>query len=286
MFRIAKKLFGGSMEPTVDGGRQPQLDHIEQMAAQQPIEPSQAPQAQAARPAADQPTQSAQEAVDVLERTIEHFESVLGSLEQQAKTSQQAPGAAASLRSELTELLGGLEHGLALLSSEARRLSDEAANLAAASNKLESRIGDLGAVVDSTASLTPVTPAGGSETEQPIEDDRSEPQFWQDDQPVGIVIAAVPGFQGLMDVQRGIGTLAAVESASVVGYKNGEAILEVALREPVSAREVVEGLHQATGHRLVIEEARPDALRLRLRFVDSQESPTGGSLRSEFRTIG
>jgi hypothetical protein len=211
---------------------------------------------------------------------------VLGSLEQQAKTSQQAPGAAASLRSELTELLGGLEHGLALLSSEARRLSDEAANLAAASNKLESRIGDLGAVVDSTASLTPVTPAGGSETEQPIEDDRSEPQFWQDDQPVGIVIAAVPGFQGLMDVQRGIGTLAAVESASVVGYKNGEAILEVALREPVSAREVVEGLHQATGHRLVIEEARPDALRLRLRFVDSQESPTGGSLRSEFRTIG
>ena len=56
-----------------------------------------------------------------------------------------------------------------------------------------------------------------------------------------MIVNAVPGFQELMDMQRGLSDLAAVEGASVSSYRNGEASLELTLNAPVTAREIIDG---------------------------------------------
>ncbi|MDZ4278459.1 MAG: hypothetical protein U1B78_04910, partial [Dehalococcoidia bacterium] len=96
----------------------------------------------------------------------------------------------------------------------------------------------------------------------------AEPQFLPGARPMSIVLSAVPGFQELMEVQRTLSSLAATAGASVVAFKNGEASLEVALHGALTAREIIDGLGGTIGQHLLIEEARPDELRLRLRFVD------------------
>lgn len=218
------------------------------------------PQAAAANSDQGAP-QSAAEAVEVLERTLGHFESVIGTLEERAERAAAAPVDFAAFREELSGIVHRMDEALTRLGSEAQRLSDEASVLAHVSGSLQERLIEVADAV-SAGALAPVAEDTAAPPAQ------QEPQFWLGDQPLGIVIVAIPGFQGLMDVQRGMSELPLVEGASVVGYKNGEASLEVTLREPITAREIVEGLLESTGHQLVIEEARPDALRLRLRFAE------------------
>ncbi len=77
-----------------------------------------------------------------------------------------------------------------------------------------------------------------------------------------------------MDTQRALTGLPETDNASVVAFKNGEASLEVTLNAPVSARQIVDGVRDATGEQLVIEESRPEDSRLRLRFVDRADRAT------------
>jgi hypothetical protein len=49
-------------------------------------------------------------------------------------------------------------------------------------------------------------------------------------------------------------------------YLDGEARIVLLLREPLTARRIVDGLTEYIGEALTIEEARPEALRLHLRF--------------------
>ena len=48
-------------------------------------------------------------------------------------------------------------------------------------------------------------------------------------------------------------------------------MLKAMLREPLTARRILEGLRSA-GHRVLIEESRPEANRLRLRFSEATAS--------------
>ena len=199
---------------------------------------------------------SAAEAVFALERTLEQFETVLGALEQRTRSRQATPGDVADVGHAQREVIQRFEEALAQLGAEASRLSEGAAQLAGVAARLEGQVGSIAA---SFQQLEPVA------QEPPVP---GEPRFEPDGRPVGIVLTAVPGFQGLMDAQRALSTMPAAEGASVVGYKNGEAAIEVVLRAPVSARQIVDGLRASTGHQLLIEEARPEELRLRLRFID------------------
>ena len=94
-----------------------------------------------------------------------------------------------------------------------------------------------------------------------------EPTFPPGGEGVDVTIAAVPGFQGLMDVQRALVRLPHVQGAAVRRYQDDEAAIQLVLSQPMTASTVVEGVTAATGLRLVIDESRPDALRLRLRFL-------------------
>ncbi|MBI4570925.1 MAG: hypothetical protein HY723_03165 [Chloroflexi bacterium] len=230
--KLASQLFGGTMETHV-----------------QPRHPSQEPPG----------PQSAVDAVGVLEQALSRFEAVLEDLEGRVRNATAAGVRAqltedelAGLKSTVAAVIERLEEAFRQLSAQYRGLSNEASRLTAVAEPLEARIKELAGTIELTG-VEPASPA--------------EPQFVPNGQALRVVLAAVPGFQGLMEAQRALSGLAAAEGASVVAYKNGEAALEVTLREPVTAREIVEGLSQVTGHQLLIEEARPEAARLRLRFV-------------------
>ena len=216
------------------------------------------------------------EAVRVLERALAQVEAMLGRLEgelhRQASTrgSEEMPShdLEEELQRALRDVVHRLEDALGNLDNQAQRLSEEASRLSSIADRLEVRLDEV-----TWAAGQAGAPARPESAREPEPVAPPEPQFHPAGQPVDVVIAAVPGFQGLMDAQRGLSSLAAVEGASVHRYQNGEASLSVALRGSVTAGEIVEGLRQATGQQLVIEEARPEMLRLRLRFV--------GSLRPE-----
>lgn len=210
------------------------------------------------------PAPSAAEAVEHLERTLSHFESMISALEERAQRQAPQDGGAreqlAGLNATLQSMFQQIEDALNRLGGEAQRLSDSASDVALVAGRLEERMGEI------ARSLGRGEP-GPEVVFEPIS---TEPIFPPGDQPLQIVLANVPGFQGLMEVQRALASLPEAKGAAVVGYKNDEASLEVVLHAPVTAREIVERMSDSLGAPLLIEEARPEALRLRLRFVDGR----------------
>lgn len=82
-----------------------------------------------------------------------------------------------------------------------------------------------------------------------------------------MTIAAVPGFQGLMEVQRALVKLPQVQSAAVRRYQDDEAAIQLVLSQPLTASGIAEGVAAGTGKQLIVDESRPETLRLRLRFL-------------------
>lgn len=94
-----------------------------------------------------------------------------------------------------------------------------------------------------------------------------EPPFASGGEGIDVTIAAVPGFQGLMEVQRTLVRLPGVQSAAVRRYQDDEAAIQLVLGHPMTASVIAEGVSTGTGRKIFVDEARPDALRLRLRFL-------------------
>lgn len=84
--------------------------------------------------------------------------------------------------------------------------------------------------------------------------------------PLGIELAAVPSLHALMKGERALTSLPATESATLVRYHDESASLEVTLRAPLAAAEIVEALRSA-GLEMQIEEARPKTMEMHLRRV-------------------
>ncbi len=106
--------------------------------------------------------------------------------------------------------------------------------------------------------------------EQP-QPEETEPAFRPGEEGLTLVISAVPGFQGLMEVQRALTRVPAIEGASVERYFDGEARIVLTLREPITAGRLLEALNEAAGQELQLEESRPDAMRMRVRFQAFEE---------------
>src|SRR6185437_14651006 len=82
---------------------------------------------------------------------------------------------------------------------------------------------------------------------------------------IDVTIEAVPGFQGLMELQRALVRLPEVQSAAVRKYQDDEAAIQLVLAQPMTASAIAAGITGSTGHPIIVDEARPDQLRLRLR---------------------
>ena len=87
------------------------------------------------------------------------------------------------------------------------------------------------------------------------------------------MVDGVPDFQALMEMQRAFGALLEAENATVAEYQDGQASFELKLCRPTTPAKVIQGLHQITGHSLLIEEARPQDSSMRLRFRDAGVTP-------------
>ncbi len=189
---------------------------------------------------------------DTLEQTLARFDSM--------------PQEMSELRRSLTDVLHNFGMAIDHMGIEAKRLSNESSALALMADKLQMRLDDLQRTLNGDFAARRSAPAAAQE-EPPLP---SEPQFRPSDQGVSVVLAPVSGFQELMDILGALRSLPAAEAASVVGFRNGEASLQLVLRNPITARHIVDALAQATSEELLIEESRPDAQRLRLRFVEGE----------------
>jgi len=186
-------------------------------------------------------------------------------LERMLARFETMPGEMAEVKRSLAEVLHRFEDALDHLGIEAKRLSNESSALALMADKLQMRLEQLQRALNGDYHEAPRERAVAEEPPVP-----TEPQFRPSDQGVSVVLASVSGFQELMDVQRALTGLPDAENASVLTYRNGEASLQLVLRRPVTAGQIVDALAQATGEELLIEESRPEAQRLRLRFVDKE----------------
>ena len=260
LLRVASQLFGGSVVTT---------------------KPTTKNEGRASTSMMPAPDHSAAEAAENLEQTLEHFESMLEALENQVQESAKAGVTSeasatlevADLKRMINEMFERLEGTLDRLTTQAERLSDGASDLAETSGRVESRMNEITRALREASSAQAAQPAT-SVAAAPASATPAEPQFQPGETPLGVVLAAVPGFQGLMDIQRALSGLPQTDGASVVAYKNGEASLEVVLNAPVAARQIVEGLRESTGEQLLIEESRPEAGKLRLRFVERDSGAT------------
>lgn len=95
----------------------------------------------------------------------------------------------------------------------------------------------------------------------------SEPTFNPGGEGVTLTIANVPNFAALPEIQRALLGIEHVTSASVERFSEDEARLVLQLNASLTSSELNDALHSATTHRFVVEEARPELLRLKLKIV-------------------
>ncbi len=189
-----------------------------------------------------------------------------GTLEETLARFETMPQEMSELRRSLTDVLHNFGMAIDHMGIEAKRLSNESSALALMADKLQMRLDQLQRTLN--GEFAEHRRPSAVSTEEPAMP--GEPQFRPSDQGASVVLAPVSGFQELMDIQRALDSMPEADTASVVGFRNGEAALQLVLRSPVTAGHVVDALAHATGEELLIEESRPDAQRLRLRFVEGE----------------
>ena len=193
---------------------------------------------------------------DLLRTLTEHFDRALDRMTDERRILiDEAQSAGRSAREQT-------DHALDRMEQDRRLLMEQVAPLARALEHLERRFDDLSRLVLESRG-TPTTVAIEEEAPPPEE---AEPSFVPGDEGLTLVISAVPGFQGLMEVQRALSRISAIEGASVERYFDGEARIVLTLREPITSAVLVEALTHATEQRLQIEESRPESMRMRIRF--------------------
>jgi hypothetical protein len=202
------------------------------------------------------PAPSAFDQMQELLRTLtEHFDRALDRMADERRILiDEAQSAGRSAREQTDRALDRMEQ-------DRRFLTEHVAALARALEHLEHRLDDLSrAVLESRR--VPITVA----IEEEAPEEETEPAFAAGGEGLTLVISAVPGFQGLMEVQRALTRIPAIEGASVERYFDGEARIVLTLRERITAGRLLEALTQATGQQLQLEESRPEAMRIRVRF--------------------
>ena len=142
------------------------------------------------------------------------------------------------------------------------RFGDAMTRLAAFTEQLSARMNELTDAVARLADSHVATPAAAVPHIPEL-----EPSFAPGGEGIDVTIGSVPGFQGLMDLQRALVRLPQVQSAAVRRYQDDEAAIQLVLSQPMTPGAIIEGVSTATGRQITIDEARPEALRLRLRFL-------------------
>jgi hypothetical protein len=200
---------------------------------------------------------------DILARAADHLAQALGALQQ-----SQQPALAAEVQKELAASRQALE---ALLQRFESQIADEREQRSMLAGQLTNLAGALDRLVGHLLGLSQIMTnllERISEPEQPAEVEQpAEAAFMPGGEGVTLVLAAVPGFQALMDIQKALTALEQVAGASVERFQEGDSRILVHLREPLTAGDLVAALLHSTSYTVVVEEALPELSRLRLKVL-------------------
>jgi hypothetical protein len=95
----------------------------------------------------------------------------------------------------------------------------------------------------------------------------AEAPFLPGGEGITLILASVPGFQGLMDIQKALTAMEQVAGASVERFQEGDSRIILHLKAPITATDLATNLRGATGYGAIVEEARPELLRLRIKII-------------------
>jgi hypothetical protein len=201
---------------------------------------------------------SLEEINELIHTLTEHFDRALDRLTEERRMLVD------EVQSSSRTLKDYFERAQDRMDEERRYLSEQVSLLSRSDERLERRLEELAASLAKLQSGVQPPETAAAEMTPPPEE--REPEFTPGEAPLTLVVSSVPGFQGLMEAQRALMRLSSIEGASVERYFDGEARIVLTLKEPVTAGQLVETLSQATGQQAEVEESRPEALRLRVRF--------------------
>ena len=193
---------------------------------------------------ANQDGGSLDRAARIIAQALREAEVILGS-EREARGQHVSPVVVEALE-RFTEVLTRLVEHTESLAERMSAITDAVATLA-----------------ESQAALAPPPAPEAPKPQLP----EMEPSFAPGGEGIEVTIAAVPGFQGLMELQRALVRLPQADTAAVRRYQDDEATIQLVLTRPMTASAIAEGVSAATGKQIVVDEARPDSLRIRLRFL-------------------
>jgi hypothetical protein len=168
-------------------------------------------------------------------------------------------------RGDLRELVQRFDSQLSQEREQSAVSANQLTALASAIDRLVERLNDVSQrLAELTERLAAGVEAGGSAQRAVASPDRP---FQPGGEGITLAVSCVPGFQALMDIHKALQAMDQVAAASVERFQEGESRILVQLRSLVTASEVASGLHGATGHALVVEEARPEVMQLRLKVI-------------------
>jgi hypothetical protein len=201
------------------------------------------------------PDESSPRAADLLAEAISRL--------QQETTDREG---AADARNELRASREAIE---ALAQRMERHLEDEREQRALLSAQLGGLIGSLDRLVSHLEGMSKLMAelfekASGSGARQQAP---SEPAFMPGGEGVSLNVSSVPGFQSLMDIQKALTRMEQVDGVSVERYQEGDSRLVLHLKAPLTATQLSEALHAATGFNVAVEESKPELLSLGIRLV-------------------
>lgn len=161
-------------------------------------------------------------------------------------------------RAAIEAMVGRIEEQLAEDRQQRATLAAQLGNLGGSLDRLVTHLEGLSQL------MTELLERFAEPTAQPAP---GEPMFQPGGEGVALTLVAVPGFQALMDIQKALIALDQVASASVERFQEGDSRIQLQLRAACTGAELAAALSHSTGHALVVEEARPELMRLRLKVV-------------------
>jgi hypothetical protein len=165
----------------------------------------------------------------------------------------------------LEQLAGRIEASLAEDKEQRHVMAGQLSQLAGSLDSLVNHLQGLSHLMaDILERLAEPMPAPEEES---APEPPSEPTFSPGGEGVTLTVANVPSFAALPEIQRALLAIDQVTSASVERFSEDEARLVLQLSASITASEIGDALHRSTTHRFVIEEARPELLRLKLKIV-------------------
>ena len=202
---------------------------------------------------------------DAVGRASEHLARALQELYQAAAAEAGVSREElAQSRTALEQLAQRLEAELAQEKEQRAQLASQLTNLAGSLDRLVSHLHGLSQLMAELLERL-ASPASPLAEQAPAA--VAEPAFQPGGEGIALSLTSVPGFQALMDFQKALIAMEQVNSASVERFQEGDSRIQLQLSAPLTADAIASALTNTTGHACVVEESRPELMRLRLKVV-------------------